>query len=119
MLVWGKHGPKPPFGVEIRLSQSFGNEYSSRRLGRGEGKSEIVAIPNKYKDTLDDLIDSSDTESPDQPESPNRLGPIDKGIHNAPRSKDASPSFSEEEEDCLDEDVLVTSLKLAHKTRDS
>ena len=33
----------------------------------GERKSEIVAIPNKYKDPLDDLIDSSDTKSPDQP----------------------------------------------------
>lgn len=78
-----------------------------------------MAIPNKYKDTLDDLIDSSDTESPDQPESPDRLGPIDKGTRNAPRSRGASPSLSEEEEDRLDEDVLVTSLKLAPKTRDS
>ena len=28
-----------------------------------EGKSEIAVIPNKYKDTLNDLIDSSDIES--------------------------------------------------------
>ncbi len=38
-------------------------------VGGVEGKSEIAAIPNKYKDTLDDFIDSSDTESPDRPDS--------------------------------------------------
>ena len=81
-----------------------------------ERKSEIVAIPNKYKDTFDDLIDSSDTEFSDQLESPDRLRPIDKGTRNTPRSRGASPSFSEEEEDCLDKDVLVTSLKLVPKT---
>ena len=86
-------------------------------VGGGEGKSEIAAIPNKYKDSLDDLIDSSDTESPDQPESPDWLEPIDKGTCNVPRSRGASLSLSEEEEDCLDKDVLVTSLKLAPKTR--
>ena len=78
-----------------------------------------MAILNKYKDTLDDLIDSSDTESPNQPESPDRLGPIDKGTRNAPRSRGASPSLSEEEEDRLDKDVLVMSLKLVPKTWDS
>ena len=80
-----------------------------------EEKSEIAAIPNKYKDSLDDLIDSSDTKSLDQPEFPNWLGPIDKGIRNAPKFRSASPSLLEEEENCLDEDVLVTSLKLAPK----
>ena len=74
-----------------------------------------MAIPNKYKDTLDDLIDSSDIKSPDQPESPDWLGLIDKGIRNASRSRGASPSLLEAEEDCLDKDVLVTSLKLAPK----
>ena len=78
-----------------------------------------MAIPNKYKDTLDDLIDSLDTEFPDQPEFPDQLGPFDKGTRNAPRSRGASLSLSEKEEDCLDDDVLVTSLKLSPKTRDS
>ncbi len=32
-------------------------------MGGAEGKSEIVVIPNKYKNTLDNLIDSSDVES--------------------------------------------------------
>ena len=84
-----------------------------------EGKSEIAAILNKYKDTLDDLIDSLDTESPDQPESSDWLGPIDKRTCNVPRSRGASSSLLEEEEDRLDKDVLVTLLKLAPKTRDS
>ena len=35
------------------------------------------------------------------------------------KSRSALTSLSEEEEDCLDEDVLVTLLKLAPKTRDS
>ena len=35
-----------------------------------EKKSKIAAIPNKYKNTLDDLIDSSNTESQDQSNSP-------------------------------------------------
>ena len=78
-----------------------------------------MAISNKYKDTFDDLIDSSDTEFPNLPKSPNRLEPIDKGTRNVPRSRDASPSLLEEEEDRLDEDVLVILFKLAPKTRDS
>ncbi len=76
-----------------------------------------MAIPNKYKNTLDDLIDSSDTESLDWPNSPNRPGLIDKGSHNAPRSKGGSPTLLEE--DCLDEDVPITSLEPAPKIRTS
>ncbi len=82
-------------------------------VGGAEGRSEIAAIPNKYKDTLDDLIDSSDTESQDRPNSPNRPGLIDKGSRNTPRSRGGSPTLSEE--DRLDEDVPVTSLEPAPK----
>ena len=71
-----------------------------------EEKFEITAIPNKYKDTLDNLINSSDTESPDQPDSPTRQGLIDKGSHNVLRSKGSSPTLLEE--DRLDENILVT-----------
>ena len=81
---------------------------------RGEGKSEIAEILNKYKDTLYDLIDSLDTEFSDQPESPDWPGPIDKGTRNAFRSKGALSSLLEE--DCLDEDVLVTALEQVPKT---
>ncbi len=38
-------------------------------MGGEKEKSEIAAIPNKYKDTLDDLIDSSDAESLEAPRS--------------------------------------------------
>ncbi len=32
------------------------------QVGRAEGTFKIAAISNKYKDTFDDLMDSSDTE---------------------------------------------------------
>lgn len=35
-----------------------------------EEKSEIVTVSNRYKNTLHDFIDSSDTESLDWPDSP-------------------------------------------------
>ncbi len=82
-----------------------------------EGKFEIVAIPNKYKDTFDDLIDSLDTEFPDQSNSPDRPELIDKGSHNMPRSRNDSLTFSEE--DCLNKDVLVTLLDLTPKIQTS
>ncbi len=78
-----------------------------------EGKSEIAAIPIKYKDTLNDFINSSDIESPDRPDSPDRPGLIDKGLRNALRSRGGSPTLSEE--DRLDKDVPVTSLEPAPK----
>ncbi len=42
-------------------------------MGGVEGKSEIVAIPNKYQDTLDDFINSSDAESLKAPRSEGAL----------------------------------------------
>ena len=74
-------------------------------------------MPNKYKDTLDDLIDNSDIESLNQPESPDRPGSIDKGTRNSPSSRGASSSFLEK--DCLGEDVSVIALERVPKTRDS
>ena len=85
-------------------------------VGKVEGRSEIAAIPNKYKNTLDNLIDSSNTKFLNQSESLDRLGPIDKGTHNVPRYRGTSPSLLEE--DCLDKNVLVTFLELAPKTQD-
>ena len=69
-----------------------------------------MAISNKNKDTLDDLINSLDTEFLNRPEL------INKEICNAPRSKNASPSLLEE--NCLDGNILVSSLKLAPKIQD-
>lgn len=81
-----------------------------------EGKSEIVVILNKYKNTLDDFIDSLDTEFLSQPESLNQPEPIDKGTRNMGRSRGALTSLSEE--NCLNEDVLITLLGLTPKIQD-
>ncbi len=70
-----------------------------------------MAIPNKYKDTLDDLIDRSDTESPD------RSDLINKRSRNASQSRGGSPTLSKEHH--LDEEVLVTSLEPAPKIQAS
>lgn len=75
-----------------------------------------MAIPNKYKNILDDLIDSLDIKSLDQPESLDWLEPIDKGICNTLKFRSASPSLLEE--DCLDENILVTVLERTPKIRD-
>lgn len=52
---------------------------------------EIVAIPNRYKDILDNLINSSDLESPDW----SKL--IDKKSHNIPKFGGSLIGFLKEE----------------------
>ena len=79
-------------------------------IRRADGKSEITAISNKYKNTLNDIIDSLDTEFPDL----SRL--IDKETHNTPNSRNTSLSLLEE--DCLNKDILVTALERAPKIWD-
>ena len=49
----------------------FWKQVLKHMVGEAEEKSEIAPILNQYKDTLDNLIDSSDTESPDHPDSSN------------------------------------------------
>ena len=73
------------------------------------GNPEIVAIPNQYKDTLDDFIDSSDLWSPDWA----RL--IDKRSHNALISESSSTDLSKG--DCLNKDLLNRSSQFAPKTK--
>lgn len=75
---------------------------------RAEEKSEIMAIFHKYKDTLDDLIDSSDIKFLDW------LGQNNQGSCNALRSKSSSMSFSKR--DYLNKDVFNMPLGLAPKT---
>ena len=82
-------------------------------MGGAEGKSEISAIPNKYKDSLDDLIDSSDIEFPDWSDSPDYPRLIDKRLRNAPGSRDTLLTLLEE--DRLDENVLFISLEPTDK----
>ncbi len=84
-------------------------------FGRVEKKSEITAIPNKYKNTLDDLIPSSVTESQDRTNSPDRPETINKRLCNPSRSRGGSPTLLEK--DCLDKNVPVTSLEPTPKIR--
>ncbi len=72
-------------------------------IGEAKGNSEIAVIPNKYKDSFNNLIDSSNTESPDWLDSPDWPELINKRLRNALRSRGGSPTLSKE--DRLDEDV--------------
>ena len=78
---------------------------------RRVGNSEIVAIFNQYKDTLKDLIDSSDPESLDQ------AGLIEARFRNAPISENSSADLSKG--NCLDKNLPNKSSWLAPKTWDS
>lgn len=71
----------------------------------------MVAIPNRYKNTLDDFIDSLDPEFLDWP----RL--IDKKLHNMPKTKNSLVGFLLE--NYLNEDVLDKSLWLLFQTKNS
>ena len=83
---------------------------------RAEKKSENAGIPNKYKNTLNDLKDSLDIESPDQSNSLNRPGLIDTKSRNVPKFRYGSPNFSKK--DCLDENISIMSLEPAPKIWD-
>ena len=85
-------------------------------VGKVVKKSKILWILNKYKNTLDNLIDSLDTEFLDYLDSRNRSRLIDKGLRNALKSRDGSPTFLEK--DCLNENISITLLELAFKIQD-
>lgn len=68
-----------------------------------------MAIPNRYQDTLDDFINSSDVESS------NWVGSINKRSRNLPQSKNSLIRLLER--DCLDKNVLDRSLWLALKIK--
>ena len=70
-----------------------------------------MAISNQYKNTLDDLIDSLD------PDSPDLAGLIDEKFRNALMSKGSSEDCSKG--DCLNEDLPNRLSRLASKTKDS
>lgn len=106
---WENLGRNPPSASKLDCI-ILRKRVVKQAVGGAEGSSELVAIPNRYKDTLDDLMDSSDTKSPDRP------GPIDKGSRNAPRFEGSSMGLSEK--DCLNEDVLNRSSGLTPKTGD-
>ena len=91
----------------------FWKRVFKQTVGEVEGKSKIVAIFNKYKNTLNNLIDSLDTESLDCPDFSNWLGLIDKRSRNTLKSRGSSSTFLEE--DCLNEDVSIMLLEPTSK----
>lgn len=82
-----------------------------------ERNLEIVVIYNKYEDILDDLIDSLDIKSLDQPKSPDRsessdrLRPNNKKTCNMPKFRNSLSTLLKE----YRKDVSVMSLELVPK----
>lgn len=72
--------------------------------------SEIIVIFNRYKDNLDDFIDSSNEKSLDWP------GPIDKGSNNTPRFESSSIGFLKKYH--LDKNVSDSLSQLMPKIED-
>ena len=58
----GKTWIETPLQRQDRIIVLLRKKVIKQAVGGAEQKSEILAIPNQYKDTLDDLIDSSDLE---------------------------------------------------------
>lgn len=78
---------------------------------RRKNNSEITIIFNRYKNTLDDFINSSDIESLDS------LKQSDKESCNTSRSKSSLINLSKE--DCLDKNILDMPLGLAAEIENS
>ena len=76
-----------------------------------------MAIFNKYKDTLDNLINSSDIKFSDYPNFLNWPELIDKRSQNALKSRSGISHFLED--DYLDKDILIMLLEPALKIEDS
>lgn len=106
----GKTWAKNSLLHQNQIVTTLQKQVFKQEVGEAEGKSEITAISHKYKNTLNNFIDSSDTESSDRLDSLNRPGLIDKGLCNVSWSRGHSPTFLEE--DYFDKDILVTSLVL-------
>lgn len=88
----------------LSISNCFNYQKKSYQADdlREKKNSKIVAISNKYKDTLDNFIDSSN------PEFLNWLKPINKRLYNTNRYEGSLTGFLEK--DCLDEDISDKSL---------
>lgn len=56
--IWGKTLSQS----EDYIMEIFKKQVFKQAIGRAEKKTEILVIPNRNKDTLKDLIDSSDIE---------------------------------------------------------
>ncbi len=100
---------KTPFLCQNQIVIIFWKQVLKQIVKGAEEKFEIIVISNKYKNSLDNLIDSSDIEFLDWPNFSDWLGLINKGPRNIPRSRSNSPTLSNK--DCLDENVPVTLLE--------
>lgn len=96
-ICLGKTWAETPPLRQYRIISIFRKRVVKQAIGGRAEDFEIVAISNQYKDTLDDLNDSSD------PESPDWARPINEKSCNAPISKGSSIDLSER--DCLDENL--------------
>ena len=61
----GKTWIETPLQCQDRIIVLLRKKVIKQIVEGAEQKSEILAIPNRYKDTLDDLVDSSDLEHPE------------------------------------------------------
>ena len=111
MLVLGKTWAKNPPPRQHQIVSIFKKRVVKQAIRGKVENSEIVAIHNQYKETLDDLIDSSDLELSDW------AGPIDERSRNTPISKWSSTDLLEG--NCLDKDLSDKLSRLAPKTQDS
>ena len=61
----GKTWIETPLQRRDRIIVLLRKKVIKQAVGEAKQKSEILAIPNRYKDTLDDFVDSSDLEHPE------------------------------------------------------
>ena len=61
----GKTWIETPLQRRDRIIVLLRKKVIKQAVRGAKQKSEILAIPNRYKDTLDDLVDSSDLEHPE------------------------------------------------------
>lgn len=86
-----------PYSYQKRIITIIRNQVIKQAVGKKEKNSKIIAISNRYKDTLEDFIDSSNPKA--LPEI------IDERFHNVARFRDSSTSLLEK--NCLNKDVLA------------
>ncbi len=84
-----------PSQRQDRIMAMLKKRVLKQAIGGEQEKSEILSIPNKYKDILEDLVDSLDVEHPAIPRQ------IDLPSNNIPGSKN-NPSNPKMDDDFSD-----------------
>ena len=82
----GKTWIETPLQHQDRIIVLLRKKVIKQAVGGAKQKSEILAIPNQYKDTLDDLVDSSDLEHSEM------LRP------NGQRQRDPTPNLGDDDD---------------------